>query len=54
MAAGVKVAGAVLLVLRCDESGFTEIVFCFEVLDFGFVGSVDDADGDGEDGVALW
>lgn len=36
-----------------DEARFAEVVLRLEVLDFGAVGAVDDADGDGEDGVAL-
>ena len=36
-----------------DKARFAEVVLRLQVLDFGAVGAVDDADGDGEDGVAL-
>ena len=36
-----------------DEARFAEVVFCFEILDFGAVGAVDDPYGNREYGVAL-
>lgn len=37
----------------CNQLRLAEVVFGFEVLDLGLVGSVDDADRDREDSVAL-
>ena len=48
-----EAGGRIARVDRRDQPRFTEVVFRFEVLDFGAVGPVDDADGDGENGVAL-
>ena len=48
-----EAGGRVAWVDGRDQPRFAEVVFGFEVLDFGAVGAVDDADGDGEDGVAL-
>lgn len=37
-----------------DETGLSEIVFCLQVADLGLIWPIDNADGNGEDSVALF
>ena len=48
-----ETCSSILLVRGGYQSRFAEIVFCLQVFDFRFIGSVDNSDGYGEDGIAL-
>ena len=37
------------MICRCDDTSLAEVVFRLQILDFGIVWPIDDADTDGED-----
>lgn len=45
--------GAAVSVGCCDQSSLAKVIFGLEILDLGFVGAVENPDGNREDGVAL-
>lgn len=44
---------SLLLIVRRHQSGLAEVILLLQILHFCFIWTVDDADGDGEDSVAL-